>query len=186
VTVNRYGDEYVTEKATQNFLGIPIEGDIIRGEKKKDQRPMEEITPLFQTVLDQPEVLRFGWTQYTPYFNDGDPCIFGVNELWAVPVGTSEEDEDEERYHDEVTYDKENWGQRPWEWDNPRDWDNRKKVYFDYVGPAGREPAYNALIALNDALQSGEFDDALLNAFGDHAEIVVTADKIIVEQYEHD
>lgn len=26
-----------------------------------------------------PEVDNFGWIQYTPYFNDGDECTFGVN-----------------------------------------------------------------------------------------------------------
>lgn len=25
-----------------------------------------------------PELETFGWTQYTPYFNDGDPCVFGA------------------------------------------------------------------------------------------------------------
>lgn len=24
------------------------------------------------------------WTQYTPYFNDGDPCVFRVHDLWAI------------------------------------------------------------------------------------------------------
>jgi hypothetical protein len=27
-----------------------------------------------------PKVLAVRWTQYTPWFNDGDPCVFGVNE----------------------------------------------------------------------------------------------------------
>jgi len=26
-----------------------------------------------------PNLTRFAWTQYTPYFNDGDECVFGVN-----------------------------------------------------------------------------------------------------------
>jgi len=26
-----------------------------------------------------PDVESVGWTQYTPYFNDGEPCYFGVN-----------------------------------------------------------------------------------------------------------
>lgn len=28
-----------------------------------------------------PKVARLRWTQYTPYFKDGDPCIFGIGEL---------------------------------------------------------------------------------------------------------
>jgi len=30
--------------------------------------------PLF---AENPEVVAFQWRQYTPYFNDGDPCAFG-------------------------------------------------------------------------------------------------------------
>ncbi len=26
-----------------------------------------------------PELESFGWTQYTPYFNDGQPCVFSVH-----------------------------------------------------------------------------------------------------------
>lgn len=28
-----------------------------------------------------PEVKKIRWTQYTPFFNDGDPCVFGIREL---------------------------------------------------------------------------------------------------------
>jgi hypothetical protein len=28
---------------------------------------------------EHPTIESFGWAQYTPYFNDGDPCYFGVN-----------------------------------------------------------------------------------------------------------
>jgi hypothetical protein len=28
----------------------------------------------------------FSWTQYTPYFNDGDSCTFSVNRDWGMKV----------------------------------------------------------------------------------------------------
>lgn len=31
---------------------------------------------------DLPELESFSWTQYTPYFNDGDPCEFDVHTSW--------------------------------------------------------------------------------------------------------
>lgn len=35
---------------------------------------------LAQSVFDaHPRLESFNWTQYTPYFNDGDECIFGAN-----------------------------------------------------------------------------------------------------------
>lgn len=30
--------------------------------------------------LKYPKLESFSWTQYTPYFNDGEPCEFGINE----------------------------------------------------------------------------------------------------------
>lgn len=41
-------------------------------------------------------IVALRWTQYTPYFNDGDPCKFGVNdcEVKYLYGETSTEDED--------------------------------------------------------------------------------------------
>lgn len=34
----------------------------------------------FQQIFDRyPDLKSFGWAQYTPYFNDGDECVFGVH-----------------------------------------------------------------------------------------------------------
>lgn len=44
-----------------------------------------------------PEVLAYRWTQYTPYFNDGEPCEFRVNDLeWSGKVEGEEGDEEDE------------------------------------------------------------------------------------------
>jgi hypothetical protein len=177
----------VTEAHT-NFLGIPIEGDIIRGSVKPNQRPIEELAPLFQAAFSHPEVWRIGWGQSTPYFNDGDPCIFSVDEVWADPVGNLDdlenlEDEYDDRgWHDGIDYDK-RWGEYPylgWEGEYP----NRKKVLGPYEGEY--KAAYDDLLALSEALESEAFDDVLLDKFGDHAKIVVYRDRISVEFYEHD
>jgi hypothetical protein len=40
-----------------------------------------------------PEVKFFRWAQYTPYFNDGDECVFGVNDLFGYKEGDDEDDE---------------------------------------------------------------------------------------------
>src|SRR5690349_7857045 len=37
----------------------------------------EKASGLFEKY---PTLKSFGWAQYTPYFNDGDECIFGVND----------------------------------------------------------------------------------------------------------
>ena len=39
-----------------------------------------------------PEVTAIGWTQYAPYFNDGEPCEFGVGEMYATSMPLDHED----------------------------------------------------------------------------------------------
>lgn len=34
-----------------------------------------------ELFIKYPELNSFSWTQYTPYFNDGEPCEFGVHEV---------------------------------------------------------------------------------------------------------
>lgn len=177
---------------TQSFLGIPVDGDIIRADTKVPQRPIEDLAPMLQAVLDDGGIAQFGWTQYTPYFNDGDPCIFGVHSLWVarhedVPAESLPAD-------DEASFDKEDldvsYGSRlgsyeGGQWvDDPEDPNRRMRVGAHYEGPD--EARYIRCKALSDAIDSGAFDEVLLAAFGDHAEVTVKRDGIAVEFYEHD
>jgi hypothetical protein len=46
----------------------------------------------FQTFFDlNPDVVEVRWKQYTPYFNDGDSCIFGVGDP-TIKFKDTEED----------------------------------------------------------------------------------------------
>lgn len=45
-----------------------------------------------------PKLKSFGWTQYTPYFNDGDACYFGVNSDCPYINGEHCEDMEEKQY----------------------------------------------------------------------------------------
>ncbi len=176
----------MTDRMT-NFLGIPIQGEINRGSKPVPQRPLSDLAPLMQVVLDNPSVGFFGWHQYTPYFNDGDPCVFSVHSLWAEPPGVTDEQsegESDEDYdyriegrHEGVEYDK-RWGKREIQWIGA------KYETGPYEGPD--EKTYDDLIALSQALEGGAFNDVLMEAFGDHAEIIVTPQEIRVEEYSHD
>lgn len=53
------------------------------------------LAPLFEKY---PGVRNVYWTQYTPYFNDGDTCEFSANVSYAElnHDGSSDEDDDEE------------------------------------------------------------------------------------------
>lgn len=45
----------------------------------------EDLEKEFQKIFDAiPELGLITWNQYTPYFNDGDECVFRVNDIFAV------------------------------------------------------------------------------------------------------
>lgn len=55
---------------------------------------MEAVNELFDK---HEELMGIRWRQYTPYFNDGSPCTFGVGELFITTRPVSElEDLDED------------------------------------------------------------------------------------------
>ena len=54
----------------------------------------------------RPDVYGIKWTQYTPYFNDGDACVFGLGSVSVFP--TKKEFEDSEN-----SWDYESYGEEP-------------------------------------------------------------------------
>ena len=53
-------------------------------QKRKEeflQTMSKEINGYLTSILEKYNVIAMRWTQYTPYFNDGDPCLFGVHDL---------------------------------------------------------------------------------------------------------
>lgn len=160
---------------TTNFLGIPVDGDIVRHGDRKTQRPLEEFAPILQAMLDDDGVIEFGWRQYTPYFNDGEPCVFSTHSVW---VRTLADEHVEDLYDLEVDYNHPSIGERP------VTWKGNQREYGAYEGPD--EARYDRCLTLHAAVDGGEFYDVLLAAFGDHAEITVRRDGIKVEFYDHD
>lgn len=172
----------MTTDTKRNFLGMPVSGDITEGSTRVEQKPIEELAPLFQAVLDDPTIVEFGWRQYTPYFNDGDTCEFGVHGVWVrttADVDVEEDDEYYDSYDLDVDYHrslgkvKSDWNQETRQYENKR-----------YEGPD--EGRYDRCQALARAIESGAYENALLDTFGDHAMVTVRKDGIEVEFYSHD
>ena len=63
---------------TTNYEELKKKMKILREEMKESAKTFfqDASKDLFAT---HPELEQFSWTQYTPYFNDGDECVFGVN-----------------------------------------------------------------------------------------------------------
>jgi hypothetical protein len=175
----------------KSFLGIPVTGEIKETGKRAKQLPQYVFEPLVQALIDDPEIVEFGWTQYTPYFNDGEPCIFGANSLWVrttkdAPKKSKDDDDydEDELEHLMVEYGHPSLGAIEWEWVNDPVTNKRTRSETKFTGP-DRE-RYDRCMLLANALCSAKFDDVLLSLFGDHAEITVNTNGITIDTYEHD
>jgi hypothetical protein len=158
----------------RSFLGITITGDVIGREKRARQRPLEELAPLMQALIDDDGIAWFSWQQWTPYFNDGGPCEFSVHSELAVCL----DDVDDDDYWDAGVTGNKHLGSRPRQWTGAGYRDGA------YTGPD--EARYDRCLSLEKALESGSFDDVLLEHFGDHAAVRVSRDGIFIEHYQHE
>jgi hypothetical protein len=131
----------------------------------------------FRPAVDEflaahPEVEAVRWTQYTPYFDDGDPCVFSVNDPEVRLAGGTEatpDDEDDE--------DDEEIGQWRSAWDLGYDSETKSKDF-------------TAVLCADLKSLSGlfaEIEDVLLEIFDDHVRVTIGRDgEPDVEEYGHD
>ena len=74
---------------------------------KKEMRDKSQglVEALVKQFLDAcPEVTGIHWSQYTPYFNDGDSCEFSVNEICFHILNEDEDEDDIEAYDSTPIY----------------------------------------------------------------------------------
>lgn len=128
----------------------------------------------FKEIFDEfPAIKKIGWTQYTPYFNDGDACEFSVHEInfkaEGVLSGYEDSDPDEDENYLELWPDT--YCLYEWNGSGRKD---RKWLY----------PFSEALYNLNIEIQQNY--EVLLSAFGDHCQVIVSKDEVTVTEYSHD
>lgn len=177
-------------------FGIPVSGTPRRGRGgNMDQRPLSDLRPVFEALLADERVIEFGWEQYTPYFNDGDVCEFSVGDTWIRTV----DDEDVEDLYD-LRVDNSHPTLGDMEWRKMTDEEYALKViehknrgwwgtphnYAHFPKPGGAK--YPDLLELVKKLdvQAAKYEDAMYDAFGDHAQVTVTKTGIQIDEYDHD
>jgi hypothetical protein len=114
-----------------------------------------------------PDIDQIAWTQYTPYFNDGDACVFGVNEM-GFTLAKDKVDLSEVDYPDEEGnfYESSFW--------------NGEGKYTDPVSEYRK--LFSAFVGQVTSLP----DEIFLNAFGDHVRVIANKDGFDVQEYSHD
>jgi len=56
---------------------------------------------LFNTLFESDEQMtNIRWTQYTPHFNDGEPCVFRINTITVKMDGNDEDGDNADGYLD--------------------------------------------------------------------------------------
>jgi hypothetical protein len=116
----------------------------------------EELKSFFAA---HPNVKALRWTQYTPSFNDGDPCRFSLSDVQVQLDDPPKRDDDEER--------------------DPEDWENSFEAW-DL--PDSHAELQAAMRSLSQLLHDAK--DACELVFGDGSEIIATREKIEVNEFD--
>lgn len=150
----------------------------------------KETTEFFAAV---PEIKSIVWSQYTPFFADGDVCEFGVND--PAFLGESQDPYGEKYYDDE-----ENPFTKPSRWTYERARANNKsdnvsreciaqiEAYDKLREEMGAEKfdgISNRIDAMKQVFASID-NDYMQMMFGDHVLVVATAEGFDINEYDHD
>lgn len=157
-----------------------LKADYVAAVKEKGQAAADY---LFQNFLSEwPDVEAIRWEQYTPYFMDGDPCVFGVNEPslkvngaladTLIEAGTA-------YYAAEAANGREFYATYEYTLQDDHEeegWVDSYNIYDDGFKNAVRD--------LGNAMQ--DLEDVLEQTFGDHSQVTVTRQGYDVSEYSHD
>jgi hypothetical protein len=134
-----------------------LEAVLSEAKKKIADEGKNELGKAFVELFDKhPTLKAVKWTQYTPYFNDGSPCEFGINE-WSAKI-----DERKSKYDDD-------------------DEDGDSSFVGEYEMEGG-ESLKDDIAALFRVASEEAFE----SSFGDHVKVVATREGFDVEEYSHD
>jgi hypothetical protein len=146
--------------------------DKIKAIDKLKKELVAESSKVLDTVFvglfkEHPQLKKIQWTQYTPYFNDGEPCEFQVYGEYL-----------DLEYLDELGELVELEGFH----------------IYDYLSAAGvrhtNKYDWDEWLVEVDSILSDLFSsipsEVFKEVYGDHSEVTVTAEGVTVEEYDHD
>ena len=152
----------------------PLIAELNEQKKQFQEKARVVFNDEFKSFFERfPEIREIVWTQYTPYFNDGEPCTFCVHAPVAKPTSIDLFEHDiAENYSDD---------------DDEYSCIIQNIVYGTSDERARTERENELVETFNDlaSLVQG-MDDLMQDIFGDH--VIVRASKrgFDVEVYDHD
>lgn len=154
---------------SSEFQGKPVYGEINHYSRGvAEQHDPEVLMGVLDRLLNVPMVEWVEWDQYTPYFNDGDACVFTV---WSARVKLTIHDEplddlDLFQYGEGGTFQEQ-----------------RKNGTYSFNGHDTGE-VYEALTAL--LREMGHHEVNLQKTFGDPANVCYDGSEFHVEFVDHE
>lgn len=140
---------------------------VIEAQKQEVLQELQKDFPLiFKPLFDKSEKIQsVGWTQYTPYFNDGDECTFSAN---TDDLIINAEAEYKMNSKDDF-FNKEIWGS------------GGTKINPNYVESEGK------IIEEFQSILSEIPEEFYKELFGDHITVIIErSGNIKTVEYEHD
>jgi predicted nucleic acid-binding Zn-ribbon protein len=171
-----------------------IQKQIAKLEQQAHKESSKLITKGFKALFKKhPDLKSFSWNQYTPYFNDGDECVFGA---YTDHVSINGSDEAESTYEVRRFLDTLHNPKKAINKLQKQIEEQKKEKYsYDYleeqikaIENGSIEETRNKLAILEDIDQilCTVNNDTYKEIFGDHVTVTVTKDGWTTESYEHD
>ena len=147
--------------------------------QERAQTMFKEVTG--EMFEKNPGVQAIIWAQFTPYFNDGETCEFGVRDpvFTNSPKGEDVSGWGEYEGEDDGIWACEDVG---YVLTSGRDWHANDA---EIIMKSGGVDA-NSCKAFSEMLTSSEMSDVFLSMFGDHAKVTATRGGFDVDDFEHD
>jgi len=131
----------------------------------------EKMNVLFKAFFDTyPQVKTIYWSQYTPYFNDGDECVFSVNDIYFTTFDWEDVDSP--------------WGEDDGVISPHGEWNSKKRCFEPNTKVS--QSLINDMKKFSSILMSEANEAVMLAMFDNHVWVRAHRGGFEVDEYSHD
>lgn len=186
------------KKENPSVYGYPVEGEKpIYADDFPPQKPGSELVSALAALIDM-GVARVMWTQYTPYFNDGDVCTFSAHEIQVY--ARESYDEPLTRKVLERVYKDRRWDyvlgrvehgsyeefEVTREYEEGYDFEPSDSDEYPHPEFLPDSPVMEQALKVNRMITSGSYDQFLGSNFGDGTQVTFDGKRFTFDEYSHD